>query len=191
MLPTHRWHAGVMALNVTFSRDLRGKTEILPSLLLTAFLHPQKNALSLWRHRCKWKVAVGMKDLGEKVAGKWSHIWALYAAPQRVMSGCGSEMRWWSGQTRTCQPCLGATLLDQRSQVFWAETDSNVESGMQHTSRLMQIWSRYTDGRKGEGGVDSIGLMKVKLTLSMSYVGVGFLVGSVESSGSAEEEGEG
>ena len=93
-----------MALNVAFSRDLRGKTEILPSLLLTAFLHPQKNALSLWRHRCKWKVAVGMKDLGEKVAGKWSHIWALYAAPQRVMSGCGSEMRWWSGQTRTCQP---------------------------------------------------------------------------------------
>ena len=45
--------------------------------------------------------------------------------------------------------------------------------------------------RQGEGGVDSIGLMKVKLTLSMSYVGVGFLVGSVESSGSAEEEGEG
>ena len=30
-----------------------------------------------------------------------------------------------------------------------------------------------------------------KLTLSMSYVGVRFLVGSVESSGSAEEEGEG
>ena len=87
--------------------------------------------------------------------------------------------------------CLGATLLDPRSQVFWAETDSNVESGMQHTSRLMQIWSQYTDSRKGEGGVDSIGLMKVKLTLSMSYVGVGFLVGSVESSGSAEEEGEG
>ena len=57
----------------------------------------------------------------------------------------------------------------------------------------MQIWSRYTAlmvGKKG-WGVDSIGLKKVKLTFSMSYVGVRFLVGSVESSGSAEEEGEG
>ena len=34
-------------------------------------------------------------------------------------------------------------------------------------------------------------LKNEKLTLSMSYVGVRFLVGSVESSGSAEEEGEG
>ena len=45
-------------------------------------------------------------------------------------------------------------------------------------------------GKKG-WEVDSIGLRKVKLTFSMSYVGVRFLVGSVESSGSAEEEGEG
>ena len=45
----------------------------------------------------------------------------------------------------------------------------------------MQIWSRYSDG----------GNWSEKLTLSMAYVGVGFLVGSVESSSTAEEEGEG
>ena len=55
----------------------------------------------------------------------------------------------------------------------------------------MQIWARYTYDREKRDEVESIGLKKVKLTLSMSYVGVRFLVGPVESSGSAEEEGEG
>ena len=84
--------------------------------------------------------------------------------------------------------------------MFWAETDSNLETepglgcnALMCTSHLMQIWSRYTDG----GGEMWTQLVLVcfdeneKLTLSMSYVGVRFLVGSVESSGSAEEEGEG
>ena len=92
--------------------------------------------------------------------------------------------------------------LDLRSQVFWPRHTMDIPGTPSQMWKLSQIRGsaavilcRFGHdtrmvGRFGLNWCSSV-LKNEKLTLSMSYVGVRFLVGSVESSGSAEEEGEG
>ena len=80
--------------------------------------------------------------------------------------------------------CLGHTWI-RIAKCFGQRPHSNLETESDLPSYADLVTILWWDE------VDSIGLKKVKLTFSMSYVGVRFLVGSVESSGSAEEEGEG
>ena len=82
--------------------------------------------------------------------------------------------------------------LDLRSQVFWPRHTMDIPGTPSQMWKLSQsrgsaavILCRFGhDTQIGGNWVE-------KLTLSMAYVGVGFLVGSVESSSTAEEEGEG
>ena len=82
--------------------------------------------------------------------------------------------------------------LDLRSQVFWPRHTMDIPGTPSQMWKLSQIQVASAVILCRFGHDTQIGgNWSEKLTLSMAYVGVGFLVGSVESSSTAEEEGEG